>query len=111
MQRFSEKYPSPEAVVLTFNFVLFLPPGVFLTGTPAVTFAMVYGSDSNPGALSAGPPAVDGTGTLVLQPVMGGLDGNDYLIVASCNTTNGYWTPALPAILPVRAFPGKYGAP
>lgn len=111
MQRFSEKYPSPEAVVLTFNYVLFLPPGVLLTGTPVVTFAMVYGSDMSPQLLSAGPPAIDATGTLVLQPVQGGLDNNDYLITASCPTTNGYWTPALPAILPVRAYPTRYGAP
>jgi hypothetical protein len=111
MQRFSAKYPSPEAVVLTFNFVLFLPPGVFLAGTPAVTFGVVFGTDPNPGAINAGPPAVDSTGTLVLQPVVGGLDGNDYLITASCPTTNGYWTPALPAILPVRLYPSKSGAP
>lgn len=97
--------------MLTFNYVLFLPPGVLLTGTPVVTFAMVYGSDMSPQLLSAGPPAIDATGTLVLQPVQGGLDNNDYLITASCPTTNGYWTPALPAILPVRAYPTRYGAP
>jgi len=110
VQRFSEKYPSPEAVVLTFNYVLFLPPGVLLTGTPTVTFANLVGGDQNPQALSAGPPAIDATGTLVLQPVQGGLDDNDYLITASCPTTSGYWTPALPAILPVRMYPTKYGA-
>lgn len=111
MQRFSEKYPSPEAVVLAFNYVLFLPPGVLLTGTPVVTFALVYGSDPSPALLSAGSPSVDATGTLVLQPVQGGLDGNDYLVTASCPTTSSYWTPALPAILPVRLFPTRYGAP
>jgi hypothetical protein len=103
IQQFSSKNPA-EAVVLTFNYVLFLPPGVFLTGIPVVTYAVIYGSDPAPQLLSNGSPAVDQTGTLVLQPVIGGVDGTDYLVTALCLTTSNYWTPALPAILPVRLY-------
>jgi hypothetical protein len=119
MQRFTEKSPL-TAVVLTFNYILFLPPGVSLAGTPVVTFMLNYGDDSSPAALSNGPPAIgDWTDTngivhpsvLVLQPVAGGIDMNDYIVTASCLTTSQYWAPALPAILPVRLFPSKCGAP
>jgi len=100
MQKFSAKNPA-EDVVLTFNYVLFLPPGVLLTGVPVVTFGVLTGVDANPNALFNGPPAVDPTGTLVLQPITGGLDKVNYVITATCFTTNNYWAPALPAILPV----------
>lgn len=110
MQRFSAKNPF-EAVVLAFNYVLFLPPGVLLLGTPVITVSLVYGNDPSPALIINGPPSIDLTGTLVLQPVIGGMDANDYLVVAQCPTTNNYWTPALPAVLPVRSYPSRTGAP
>jgi hypothetical protein len=110
MQRFSEKNPL-ESVILTFNYVLFLPTGVLLSGTPVVTITLIYGTDLNPAAMANGTPSIDPTGTLVLMPVFGGLDANDYLVVAECPTTNNYWVPALPAVLPVRAYPSRFGAP
>lgn len=110
MQRFSAKHPL-ESVVLAFNYVLFLPPGVLLTGTPIVTVSSLYGDDPNPMGLINGPPGIDLSGTLVLQPVTAGMDANDYVVVAKCPTTNTYWTPALPAILPVRLYSSRTGAP
>jgi hypothetical protein len=110
LQRFNEKNPL-ESVVLTFNFVLFLPPGVLLTGTPVVTITDPYGNDTDPAAIANGPPAIDESQTLVLMPVTGGLDMNDYIVVAQCPTTSLSWTPALPAILPIRSFPSRVGAP
>jgi hypothetical protein len=102
MQMFNAKAPG-EAVVLSFNFTLFcLPQGIFLTGTPVLTFATELGTDPDPLALINGPPAVDITGYLVQQPVIGGLDATSYLITATCLTTNGYWTPVMPALLPVK---------
>jgi hypothetical protein len=104
MQTFNAKAPA-EAVVLSFNFTLFCQPqGVFLIGTPVVTFAVQLGTDPSPLALINGPPAVDVTGYLVQQPVIGGLDQVNYLITATCQTTNGYWTPVMPATLPVLAL-------
>lgn len=101
MQTFNAKAPG-EAVVLSFNFTLFCQPqGIFLVGTPVVTFATQLGTDPNPAALVNGPPAVDITGYLVQQPVIGGFNSTSYLITATCLTSNGYWTPVLPAILPV----------
>jgi len=100
MQSFNAKHPL-ESVVLTFNYVLFLPPGVVLQGLPVVTIVNSTGGDPNPAAMINGPPGIDPTGMLVLQPVTGGLDGNTYIVTATCQTTNGYWVPALPAILPV----------
>ncbi len=100
MQSFNAKHPA-ESVVLTFNYVLFLPSGVLLSGLPLVTITNLSGGDTNPNALFNGTAAVDPTGQLVLQPVTGGLDGNTYIVTATCQTTNGYWVPALPAILPV----------
>lgn len=102
MQTFNAKNPG-EAVVLSFDFTLFCAPqGIFLIGTPVVTFATELGDDPQPGNLVNGPPAVDLTGYLVQQPVIGGLDATSYLITATCLTTNGYWTPVMPALLPVK---------
>lgn len=106
MQRFNEKSPL-ESVVLTFDYVLFLPPGVLLTGVPLVTISLLYGSDPGVSLLTNGPPTVDSTGTRVLQPVFAGLDANDYIVTASCITTSRYWAPALPAVLPVRNLPSS----
>jgi len=100
MQSFNAKHPA-ESVVLTFNYVLFLPSGVLLSGLPQVTITNSSGGDPNPNAMFNGTAAVDPTGLLVLQPVTGGIDGNTYIVTATCLTTNGYWVPALPAILPV----------
>lgn len=104
MQTFDNKGPG-EAVVLSFDFTLFcLPQGIFLdaNSTPVVTFATELGDDPSPDALINGPPAVDLTGYLVQQPVIGGLDATTYLITATCLTTNGYWTPVMPALLTVK---------
>lgn len=106
MQIFNAKNPG-EAVVLSFNFTLFCAPqGIFLdpNSTPIVTFATELGLDLNPNLLINGPPAVDLTGYLVQQPVIGGLDGVTYILTATCLTTNGYWTPVMPALLPVETL-------
>lgn len=104
MQTFNPKNPG-EAVVLSFDFTLFcLPQGIFLTGLPVVTFATQTGADLSPNLLSNGAPAVDLSGYLVQQPVIGGVDANSYLITATCLTSNGYWTPVFPALLPVAAL-------
>jgi hypothetical protein len=120
MQRFDEKLPG-ENVVLAFNFTLFLatlPLGTVLAGAPVVTITDIYGGDTNPQAVLNGTPAIDtvgnslyGPNVTVLVPVTGGLDMNDYVVTAECPTNNQYWTPALPAILPVRALPSKFGGP
>lgn len=106
MQRFNDKSPL-ESVVLTFNYVLFLPPGIFLTGTPVITISLLTGSDPGVALVINGPPAIDLTGTLILQPVKGGLDANDYVVTATCPTTSNYWAPALPALLPCRSYPAS----
>lgn len=109
MQKFDEKNPV-ESVILTFNYALGLPVGVTLIGTPIVTVANLYGGDPSPQALINGPPGIDVTGTQVQQPVTGGLDMNDYLFVAECPTTSPPWVLAIPAVLPVRAYPSRIGA-
>ena len=108
MQRFDEKSPL-ESVVLTFDFSRGLALGETLTGAPSVSFATLYGGDTSPAALANGAAMFNLAGTLVLVPVTGGIDQNDYLLVVECATSNSQKVLALPAILPVRAYPQNSG--
>ena len=106
MQRFDEKLPI-ESVVLTFDFSNALDAGEILLGSPVITFSTLYGGDVNPSALANGPVQIDLTQTMVLVPIIGGLDENDYVIVAECSTSNAKKQLAWAGILPVRQYPSQ----
>jgi hypothetical protein len=91
--------------VLTFDFSSGLATGETLAGPPSVSYVTVFGGDSSPGSLSNGSPSLDPTSTLVLLPVTGGIDANDYAITVTVGTTNSKKTLALAGLLPVRLYP------
>lgn len=106
--RFPEKDPA-ELVPLAFNFTNDLLTGELLSGTPTVTVTAALSQagatlDTNPTAILNGPAALDTTRKFVVQPVMGGLDFNDYEVKVLVATTNPVKTLVFPGVLPVRTF-------
>lgn len=101
-RRFDEKDPT-EKVTLTFNFATDLPTGVTLTGTPTVTVATAYGTDAAPSAIKNGNASLDATATMVIVPVMGGLNCCDYKVSVNVATTNALLVLELDGVLPVRS--------
>jgi hypothetical protein len=108
--RFCSKTPEDD-VVLTFNFSQVLAIGETFVGTPSVTVSTLYGGDPNPLALLNGPTQVDPTGQLIMVPVIGGLNMNDYIVTVQCPTTNDFKGLGWPGLLPVRIYPNRIGAP
>jgi hypothetical protein len=108
--RFCSKTPEDD-VVLTFNFTQVLSEDETFIGLPTLTMITLYGGDSNPMALLNGSPQVDITGKLIMVPVIGGLDMNDYVVTPWCATTNNFKGLGWPGLLPVRTYPNRMGAP
>lgn len=108
MQEFEELRPD-EAVVLTFKFSLGLAPGETLIGQPVLTFATLFGGDPNPELLQNGSPQFDPTNSMVLLPVAGRMDQNNYVIDVKCLTSNPLKVLSVPAVLPVRLYPKNCG--
>lgn len=100
--RFDVKDPA-EKVVLTFDMTNGLSTGEILTGSPTVTCTVLNGVDGSPSSVLNGAASLDGTAKKVLVPVQAGVDGVDYIVHATCSTTNGLKMLALGAILPVRS--------
>lgn len=108
--RFCSKTPEDD-VVLTYNFTQVLSAKETFIGIPSVTVSNLYGGDPNPIALLNGASQIDVTGQLILVPVIGGLDMNDYIVTVQCATTNDFKGLGWPGLLPVRIFPNRIGAP
>jgi hypothetical protein len=109
--RFCSKTPEDQ-VVLTFNFTQVLSPTETFIGNPTVSIINLYGGDPNPSALLNGPAQIDPTtGQLILVPVTGGLDMNDYIVTVECPTTNDFKGLGWPGLLPIRNYPNRIGAP
>ncbi len=94
-----------EKVPLTFDFTNDLPSGVTLSGTPTVTVALAAGTDSRPSSILNGAAGFNSASTQVIQPVQGGINGCDYLLTATCATTQSNLTLTLIGQLPVRRDP------
>lgn len=101
MRRFDTKDPG-ENTVLTFDFTKALSPGESLTGAITVAVSMFLGADATPAALLNGTAAFDGTQSMVLVPVQGGVEGADYTIKVTTDTTNPKKRLAMSGVLPVR---------
>jgi hypothetical protein len=108
--RFCSKTPEDD-VVISFNFAMVLQPGESFIGVPTVQVINLFGGDLNPMAILNGSPQVDVTGQVIMVPVIGGLDMNDYVVTPWCATTNDFKGLGWPGILPVRTYPNKIGAP
>ncbi len=91
-----------ESVTLTFDFTNALPAGASLSGAPTVSIATLAGTDATPANVLNGAPSIDATGTKVLQPVKGGINGVLYQFVANCATTIATLSPSIIANLPVN---------
>jgi hypothetical protein len=93
----------PEATdVLTFDLSDQLANGETLKGRVSLQIACIAGMDANATTLFWGVASFDRTGTKILQPRRGGLDGSTYLVKVSAATTNPQKRVALTALLPVR---------
>jgi hypothetical protein len=101
MQTFPVKDPG-ESVDLTFNMASNLPTGVTLNGTTAVTVTVLEGVDPTPSLILNGPPGLDSTLTMVVQPVTGGLSGVLYEVKVQAATTVPTIVLVLAGALPVR---------
>ncbi len=88
-----------EAFACAFDFALELAEGETLTGSPAVTVAVVSGIDAAPADIKSGAPVIEGG--RVLQRLVGGLAGVTYSITCVATTSESN-TLARAAILPVE---------
>jgi len=90
--------PTAQKEPIAFDFFPYLPSGVFLQGTPVVTIAAISGIDATPSARAIGVPTLgtvmppDGAGvanTAVIQMVGTCVSGVTYLLLATCDRTDG----------------------
>ena len=100
MQFFDTKLPAEKAV-LTFNMAAGLIAGNVLVGPPTVAISVYQGTDPNPTAVLNGAPGLDGTGTMILVPVQGGVATTQYLFEVECTTLQTTILLGLRAVLPV----------
>lgn len=108
--RFCSKTPEDD-VVLTFNFTQVLASNEFFTGPIAVIITSLYGNDPDPMAILNGVPQFDPTAQMILVPVIGGFNQNDYIVTVESPTNNNFKVLGWPGLLPVRNFPNRLGAP
>lgn len=85
IHRLPEKRPA-ERVTVSFRFGRQLG-GATLLPTPTVAAAVRKGADADPGAVLASAPVVVGADVLV--QVAGGLDGVEYLLTCTVDTSAG----------------------
>jgi hypothetical protein len=103
-----------ETWVITLDATLELAAGETLTGTPSITIATQIGTD-NPAQLVLSNAIINSqavtlqngvtvqAGCCVQAPASAGLFGSQYLISATCTTSNPNKTVTLQAILPMRS--------
>lgn len=101
VQTFDVKDPT-ESWPLTFVMAPDLASGETLTGTPSVSVTVLQGADPSPQSILNGAAAFDQSQTMVIQPVVGGLNGCDYQVIVTCPTTNPQKVLTLRGRLPVR---------
>ena len=94
--RFNDKDPV-DVVTVTFDFT----PDAPEVTSPAVTIAVVVGTDPDPSLMLVGAPLVQGA--IVYQRIQGGINGNSYAL--QCLAFNGGDRYSIEAILPVRTRP------
>lgn len=100
-QRFDTKDPGEE-VILTYDFTAGLAVGETLIGTASTVVKLALGNDPTPAAILNGAPSFDALNQKVFVPVQGGLDGVDYDVVITVQTSNPKKEFVLGWILPVR---------
>lgn len=91
---------SREIITVARGFAKLLSAGETLSaGTAVVTVSVKSGTDPNPNAMKSGSPSI--VGSDVLQKIISGIDGNDYIITFEVQTSLGHkYVEAV--ILPVR---------
>jgi hypothetical protein len=97
-QMLSAKDPA-EQIAVTFDFSAGIIGGETITGTPSVTASATGGSDTSPSAILSGAPLV--SGSLVMQTVVGGLDGSTYKLRCLITLTPSNRKLVLAGLLPV----------
>lgn len=98
VMQFGAKRPG-EAVTLAWDFAPELPAGVSVTGAAATTVEVLAGEDAAAASMLEGVAAA--VGAKVLQRVVGGVVGVDYLVVARAVLSDGQ-AREFAAVLPVR---------
>lgn len=84
---FPDKTPT-EAKVCAFDFSSERAEGSTLS-SPAVSKALVSGSDAGAAGLTLGTPEMDGDGVTLKVLVSAGVEGSKYRLVATCDASNG----------------------
>lgn len=91
-----------ERIFLTFDYSLAMDAGEYITEIDEVAVSVTAGDDPNPQDILTGTAAVAVDGASFQQPVEGGVDGVNYNIKATVNTSlNKRLT--VTGILPVRS--------
>lgn len=98
--RFKRNKDPHAQLVLGFDMARDLATGETLVTPTAATITVVEGTDPSPGSMANGSPSV--SGTKVLVPVKGGVDGCVYSIEVGCTTSNAAKTLYMTGLLTVR---------
>lgn len=91
-----------EKIVITFDFSGELATGETLSGVISTTVDVVKGTDAAPAAMLNGAAQYDATAKKVLQPIQGGIAGNQYRIKVIAPTTNTYKVLGRSAIIAIE---------
>lgn len=97
-QTLTPKDPA-EQIAVTFDFSAGIIGGETIIGTPTVTASATGGSDTSPSAILSGSPLV--SGSLVMQTIVGGVDGSTYKLRCLINLTPSGRKLVLAGLLPV----------
>ena len=87
-------------IVLGFDMARDLASGETLSTPDAATITVASGTDASPSSMANGSPTV--SGTKVLVPVKGGVDGCVYSIEVGCTTSNASKKLYMTGLLTVR---------
>lgn len=90
-----------EKLMLTFDFSKGLAVDETLQGAVTVIVSVVRGKDNAPASMINGAAQLDATTKMVLQPIQGGMKGNEYSIRVVAPTTNPLKVLAMDALLEV----------
>ena len=101
IQRFKFEKIASEKLVQPFDFTDGLAAGETIIAPITVTVSVQRGKDATPNAMLNGAATIDATSKIVLQPVQGGVIGNEYLFEVVATTSNVKKVLAIKAVLPV----------
>ena len=85
MQQFGTKTPW-ETRNYEMDFSQLLAADETITGVTTVSVSVLSGTDPDPSAMILGGASIDSTGKIVMQSLIGGIDGVQYLVSYQVNS-------------------------